>query len=330
MRPDLKSLLPGVVSVVLVVGVINAQPGGAVPVRIPLTDGAGGTRCINSAKDQVWLTLRRVITNKHSGFLTTESTAQAVFQATIQPQSGQNPQKFPVSAQTSINSFSNGQISIPIEYSLLQGFALRQAAVTFGGVNVDMTLVNLKKRTSWGNALDQLAKTADKLPIPGGPILEGAKYLMTFANNAVTADIDALNNDAARSASLALNFSPNGDCTQHGPTGGDFEKTGTIAVLQATGDPAGLLVGLNDINSYCWTADLTPAFILKAAKKDAVACSDTSHYANLWRQVSNNYAAFFLNAVPVATSLAGPSPDRDAALRRCQANGVQAAKCLAR
>ena len=149
-------------------------------------------------------------------------------------------------------------------------------------------------------------------------------YLLDFANSAVTDDIKAQDTgDRYKSGALDFNFDPDGTCH------GDFETTGTKTILFATGvqnpEPGNIYVDISQVNNYYWHADLSPAFVLKAALKDqSVACSDTSYGAK-YRAVSNNYAGFYLNKRRITTH-GGPSRlverGRQESLRRCEANGI--------
>jgi hypothetical protein len=308
---------------------VHAQSGAAV---VRVNDGVSNTRCVNAAKDQVWLTLRRVITDKNAGWLTQDAQVATIFSATVRPSgSDGKPLTFPLAAEATLRGFSNGQVSIPIEYTLVDGFALKQGQALYSGIGIEMTLLNLQKRTTWGNALQALNAVAKKLPLPNTPLAQTASYILELANSAVDKDMQAIKDDKSKSASLALNFDPTGSCGGKAGNGSDFERTGTIAVIQDKGDATGLVVPIKEINSYCWTADLTPVFMLKAAKKEQVACSDGAHYATKYHQVTNNYVGFFLNAIERNPQLADTprvKADKEAARQRCLANGVAATACF--
>lgn len=99
--------------------------------------------------------------------------------------------------------------------------------------------------------------------------------------------------DKTKTASLVLNFSPNGNCA------GDFERTGTLAVLDedgTKGDPG--YVNVRETNNCCWRADLLPAFVLYAAPKSSDKTCEDKAYKPQWNMVANNYVGLFLNAVP--------------------------------
>jgi hypothetical protein len=129
--------------------------------------------------------------------------------------------------------------------------------------------------------------------------------------------------------SLAFIFDPAGQCRSVAANGSDFEKTGTKAFLSSDGDKTpnpgtGVYVDINQTNNYCWRADLTPGFVLKAAAiRSGVACNSSSY---TFLPVTNNYTAFFLNKQQVPTTL-GPLRgialrDRQESIKRCRANGI--------
>lgn len=300
--------------------------GGAVIVRIP--DGAQ-SRCIGAAQDRIWLTLRRAIIDKKGGWLTTDASVSVLVRAQMRVSSGR-PLTFPLMAEANVAAYSEGQVSVPIEYTFIDGFPLKQDGVTYSGASIDMTIFNQRAKSTWGSALTALSEVAKKLPLPVGPITQSVTYLMDFATAALDKDTKKVDlNDQAKSATVSLNFDPTGVCTA-----GDFEKTGTLAVLQDSAAQNPGVVRVADADSYCWSAQLTPAFILKAAPKDsAFACANEAHYAPAYRQVANNYVGLVLNAIRARAGTAGPTggaPDVDAAnaLRRCEANGIPQEQCV--
>jgi len=297
-----------------------AQGGGGTIVRIP----DGSSHCINSSTDEIWLTLRRMIVTRKKGWLTEDKSVSVFLSATLQDQSDKPP-KFPLTTQATVAKYTPGQVSVPVEYSLLQGFKLAQKNkdkdVNYSGVNVDLTVLNQKGKTKWGNALTSLDQFASKLPVPANPYSKGIQYVLDFANSAVEADIkNQQNDDKVKSASLALIFAPDGQCV----AGRDFEATGTLAIVDQDGitnDPGYVKEG--DIPNFCWKADVKPSFVLWAAPKDSgKECSDQA-YKPTWKQVANNYVGLFLNAVPVTGHL-GAEADKakEEAITRCRIHGI--------
>lgn len=291
---------------------------GAVIVRIP--DGSP-TACIDASKDKIYLTLRRVITNKKGNWLVEDKSVGVVINATVQKAQADNI-KFPLMSEATLSGFSRGQVSVPIEYTVVSGFPLKQEDIGYEGVRLEMTFLNKKGRTSWGRLMQALAESAKDLPIPTSPATVASSYVLKFANNAVQKEIDAVKDDEkAQSATLALNFDPSGKCEGKSRVGSDFERTGTLAIVQATGGPGGL-IDISKTNEYCWTAELTPAFVLKAAAKNPNKACDAPDYRPEYKQVSNNYIGFRLEALTVERRLGVDEAARKAALQRCQAHGI--------
>ena len=297
---------------------------GAVIVRIP--DGVNPV-CINGSKDAVWLTMRRLVTDSSSGWLTKDQTVALLMNTTVKAKTQDQPAKaisFPLMTEIRIEKYSNGQISVPIEYTLVDGLRLNESSIRYTGLQVELTLINKKGKNKWGSALEALSEVSKKLPIPSNPYAQSAGYLLDFTNSAVAKDIKAQEtDDKRRSAALALNFDPTGACAG----AGGFETTGTVAVVQATGAPGADLISIDTVNSHCWSADLRPSFVLKAAPMVGGSCTGLAPAA--YRPVSNHYLGFFVNAVPAENVLAGPDDRkiRDA-LRRCEVNGVSRKNCL--
>jgi hypothetical protein len=120
---------------------------------------------------------------------------------------------------------------------------------------------------------------------------------------------------------LSFGFDPDGSCST-----GDFETTGTKAIVYGEGVPGDGFIDIQHTNQYCFSATLTPAFTLRVAKKQAaLVCTDPSYSAKMV-DVSNNYIGFFLNK-RTSTPAAGPTPlsqrDRDESIKRCKANGIE-------
>jgi hypothetical protein len=319
---------------VLSSGSALAEQRGGIPLRIP--DGPA-PRCINYNTDQVWLTLYRVVTTRKSGWLTSENQAEIIInvQVKTQPQADK-PLAFPLSTKVNIREYGAGQVSIPVEYTLVSGLTLKQGtgdkAVAYTGFGLDTTLVNLKGKHGLGVALDVLDQVvgSKKLPIPDNPYSQGAGYLLDFANKAVTDSITIQNaDDKYTTASLALNFDPEGTCAGNSLNGQGFEMTGTKAILMSDGVQGPGYVPIDQTESYCWTAATQPSFVLKAAQKVGnTPCSDPSYNAK-FVQVTNNFVAYFLQKRQVSGHL-GPSNaarDKKEALQLCSALGISSAAC---
>lgn len=292
-----------------------ARNAGGVPVRI---DGGPPARCINGSTDQVWLKLHRVVMTKKSEWwgLSANNQAQVVItvQVKTRPAATQTL-SYPLSAKVNIRDYETGQVSLPVEYMLIDGLELKQKDadkkdVYYTGLGVDTTVINVKSAGALGATLSALAELtgSKKLPIPDTPYTQAAGYLLDFANKAVTNEINGQNADEKyATASLALAFDPDGNCNEDGQ---GFETTGVKAILMAEGNsnsPA--YVPIDQVGDYCWTAETKPAFVLKAAKKvGGKNCADAS-YAALYKTITNNYVAYMLNKRTLGGHL-GPSQAR--------------------
>jgi hypothetical protein len=194
-------------------------------------------------------------------------------------------------------------------------------------LRIEVTLLNIRRRNNWGNVLKALEEVTKNLPIPSTPVSQAGSYVLELTNSALDGDLqDQDPNSRATTAELVLNFDPTGQCSSSG--GSDFENTGTLAVVQASGVPGPGLVQIRKTNEYCWHAELRPAFVLKAApKRSGVECGDPSYDAT-YEQVTNDYVGFYINSRPVP----GPHPEftKDAleveALQRCRAHGLTSTK----
>ncbi|HEY6507829.1 MAG TPA: hypothetical protein VIY56_07430 [Vicinamibacterales bacterium] len=313
MRPILLLVLG-----LLAPSVVLAQDGGVI-VRIP--DGVTSS-CV-TPKHQVFLTLRRLITTRNVGWLREDRSVGLLINAAVL--SGDKRVNFPLASQVNVRQYASGQVSIPVEYNVVSGLPLTQDKTTFSGLQLDLTLLNMQARTGWGKALDALVEVSKNLPIPSTPLITASSYLLDFANKAVQKEVDAHNaDDKAKSATLAMNFDPTGQCQ----AGRDWERTGTLAVLQQGGATGPGHVNVMNTNDYCWVADLKPTFALKAARKDPAKSCSAPDYRPTFTPVTNNYVAFFLNALPASRTLGVVDAEQKEAVSRCAAHGLAAAACI--
>lgn len=306
------------------------QQQGAVPLRIPI---GPGPRCINYNTDQVWLTLYRVVITRRSSWLRSDNQAEIITRVHVKTDPASDKAlTFPLASTVNIRDYGPGQVSIPVEYTLVNGLALvqgtRDKPIHYTGFGVETTLVRLQDLHRLGVALDVLNQVvgSQKLPIPVNPYSQAAGYLLDFADRAVRQSIDNQNaDDKYTTASLALNFDPDGTCTASSTSGGAFETTGVKAVLMSDGDQESPgYVPIGKTNDYCWTAETQPSFVLKAVRKVGnTPCSDPS-YSGRFVQVTNNFVAYFLQKHTLPGHL-GPSKveaDKKESLQLCTALGL--------
>lgn len=307
-------------------GIASGQSDGAVILRIP--DGTK-TRCINPEKDRIWLTMRRAVLKKEKNWMVEDTSVAFILNTAVKTDPVlAKPLTFPLAAEATLKGYANGQISVPIEYSIVENLPLRRndnSNIRIVGLSLEMTLLNIRGTTPLGGSLQALIEVTKKLPIPTDPVSLAASYLLDFANNALSKDIGRQpDEEKARTASISMNFSPTGQCG----TTNDFEATGTKVILQSKGFQGPNLIPIDSVNEYCWRAELTPAFVLKATKiKDGKDCS--ARLSTDFFPVSNNFISFFLNAEKKSGTL-GPSSDEDRAQskRRCEQNGINVNSCF--
>src|SRR5207249_1864913 len=150
----------------------------------------------------------RLVTTKKAGWFTKDKSVAGIINVAVkaEPQPAK-PIVFPLLTEGTFGDASGGQVSVPLEYTLVSGLTLRQSTVLYTGLGVEITLLNRRGKNGWGSALASLSEITKNLPIPASPLTQSASYLMDFANAAVTKDVEGQDiNDKVKSAALALNF----------------------------------------------------------------------------------------------------------------------------
>jgi len=263
-------------------------------VIIRLSDGAS-SRCINPSTDQIWLTMRRVIINKESTLFTKEKYAGIIIHTTINGRTGSQTAKimFPRMIEADIEKSSDGHgVSIPVEFSLLQGFQLKTRDNSYTNIEFDFKVIKNKERNNWGDALNALVNITKNLPLPSNPFSDGFLFFANYANSLIDTSLQKNKTDSVKEGNITLNFSPSGLCTDN-----SFESNGTIAVIQSSiGLEEDGFVDISKINNdeYCWAPQLKPTFAIKFGRKS----SDGSCKAVT--AIRNDYYGFFLNALPTS------------------------------
>ena len=302
----------------------SAQSGGRI---VRIQDGTN-SRCIDPSTDSLWLSIRRVITQRDTGWFSDDTSTVILAKAAViaHPDPGK-PIVYPLMSEVGVAAYDEGQVSLPVEYGVVDRLELNQIDHQYTGLSVELTLLNIRDRTPLGNALSALRTVASKLP--ASPVGQAAGYLIDFANSAVDRDVEDHDaDDKAVSATLRLSFAPNGQCAGDGSDA--FESTGTIAVIQSTGIPGDGLVPVGDAGGrYCWRANTVYTFDLEAApERGGVPCDDPSYE---YRPVTNDYVGFILNAMPAnfdRLSASGQRPYAAEAYARCDAHRIPGDECL--
>lgn len=307
---------------------------GGVAVRIA---DAPEPSCIYAPTDKVWLTLYRIVETKNHGFFSTENQAEIVTTVNVHsdPQS-QKALSFPLSVKVNTRPYSSGQVYLPVEYLLVSGLPLTQQDsggknIVYTGFDVDTAIVNIRSAGGVGSAISALTTVtgSNKLSIPVDPYSQAASYLLDFANTSIKNDIDSKNaDDKYTGTSLTLPFVTSTP-TQQPTCPKGFETTGTKAWLMADGLRGDDYVPIDKTDEYCWTADIIPSFSLKAAKMmPGKACTDPS-YAAQYKQVTNNFIAYYLQKQPVSSGHLGAAKsrelikDKQESQRLCRVLGVK-------
>jgi hypothetical protein len=155
-------------------GTSTAQTQGAVVIRVP--DGAA-SRCVDASRDRVWVTLRRLITTRSQGWFSVDRSVAVLINATVRTEPAHpRPLKFPLITEARLGGHGTGQVSVPLEFTLVDGFYLRQGDVNYTGVTLELTLLNQREPNAWGTALSSLNEIAKKLPLPPSPVSQFCKF----------------------------------------------------------------------------------------------------------------------------------------------------------
>jgi hypothetical protein len=305
---------------------------GGVPVRIK----AGPvSQCINGKTDQVWLTLYRVVMNKKSGWFTNNNQVEILIKVNVDTDPElETKRSYPLSMKVNVRDYANGQVSVPIEYAVANALQLKQDNVLYTGLGIDTTLVNVLSKNGLGSALSALSDSTGsaKVPIPKSPYTQAVGYLLGFANKAIDNDIAGkTKDDTYPMASLTLNFDPDGLCGSDVAGGMGFETTGAKAIVMDDGVEGPGFVPVNQTNTYCWSAETEPAFVLKVAPKAAgKPCGDPS-YESKYAPVTNNYVAYLLQKRTMGVHVRGDKMSKDISdsLALCKALGMSDQDCPA-
>ncbi|MFN4275963.1 MAG: hypothetical protein ACK4FJ_06655 [Ferrovibrio sp.] len=278
--------------------------GGAIIVRI--NDGVT-PRCINLNKDRITVTVRKVITTKKKNWFTEGKAIGLMMNIGFEGESGGNTQTFalPRAFNSTIESYPGGLISVPVEPNLINKFRLKNGQNIYSGASIDLSLVNITGTTALTDVVLAIVDITKSLPIPANPFTQYLDYAQRYAN-AIVQKVTTRNEEQdnqTRESVIRMNFSSSDTCQ------GDQEYTGTKAVVRsATGTEADGIINLNDANNYCYRVVLTPSYTIRFAKTENNACpTDNGKYRNL----TNPYVAFFVNAEAEVTALKPETLNKD-------------------
>ena len=183
-------------------------------------------------------------------------------------------------------------MSIPIEKGILSGFALNAGGTKYTQVDMSFRFLKVKEDTTIGRAIKSLTNISESFNLPAE--LFGSSFQM-YASVASSL-IDNVFTDNRYStkdplASIILAFDPTGQCSNL-----LFEKTGTKAVIMGSdGGESDGIVNIDRMNSYCFEAELRPAFELWFWNRVGGICEARPTNATLLR---NPYFGFYVTATP--------------------------------
>lgn len=264
---------------------------GAVPIR--LVDGVGGGECIDASKDAVSLHLRRLIVQRSTNFFSADSQLAVVLETRLQ---GSDPVEhetttvtFPRVFRTSVSAYAAGLVSLPVEMRIVTRYPLSLPSMDTAGIDLDFAVIRKKGRGTFGLAIEHLAGLSENLVPPANPYGKAFGFFADYAKSVVDASIADKNvvDGELKEGRLTLTFSDDDQCV------GDEERTGTIAVVQASeGAASDGFVNIATPDAYCWRSKFQPAFAIEVAPKPEGGCAVSSGHKSL----ANPHFMFVLNA----------------------------------
>lgn len=316
--PGVRRFLVFLLSVLFVPGLAAAAEVGSGGVIIRVDDGQAQEFCVNGARDQIWVHLRRFIAPKDRNIFKEDASIGMVIDTTITGDIGRNKNKinFPIAFQATVRGYQKGLVSIPVEKGILSGFALNSDDTRYTQVDLSFRFLKIQEDTTIGRAIRSLTSVSEDFNLPEQ--LFGASFQM-YASVA-SSMIDNIFTDNRYStkdplASIILAFDPTGRCENL-----LFERTGTKAViLGAEGRESDGIVDIDSMNGYCFEAELRPAFELWFWRRVGGICEARPQNAALLR---NPYFGFYVTATPVDPNETDRGP-RDTSMKSlCAAHGL--------
>lgn len=269
----------------------GSNPQGSVIVRID--DGAGNGRCIGSS-DRLTVTLRRVILEKNSHWLglIEDKELGVTLTTTVNGTSSEDVKtaSFAKVVKEQVEQFSSGQISLAQEQSLLNKFALINGQSSFSVIDLEVGIVKTSGKSTGAKILLGAVGATKNLSLPVNPFASAYGVATTYVTSVFEPLLDqAAEDKEAVSHHIVMNINA-ANCA------GDDEKTGTKAIVDAAKDSSQPgYINTEKINSYCFKAELKPAFVLKFSPlPNNGSCDQASDFTEL----RNSYLAFYVNALP--------------------------------
>lgn len=260
-------------------------------------DRYNSSDCIYPNKHNIYMDLRRIIIDKNAGFWEEDKSVGILLNIELEGRSLSKDRNtvrviFPKLFEASLKRYEKGSTSIPLELMIFNELDLKNENIQLNTIRVELSILKKKDPTSFGIALSSLAKVTKNFPLPANPFSDAFKYFAQYTEDVVKDYLNSDNNvdKNIRYGAFTLNFSPNGNCV------GGFEKTGSIAFVEADNENIHKK-GIVDIkNEYCWISITSEAsFDLKfAPMPENRKCNEVLD--NKFELVNNPYILFVLNA----------------------------------
>jgi hypothetical protein len=258
----------------------------------------GTYRCINSKTDEITLSVLRASVQKTSGFFVSDRTAGIAVLSQLNADSDTPPAKTPSVNMVDISGDNNGQVLLPLEYSIANRLQLLQGNTETTELLVSMYLEKTRGAHGFGNVLKASGDLLGKLPIPANPFLTAANTFVNYANTTVQNETTGAGG-AQQFASLDLKFADRSYPDEQTCRNGGGEGAETIAVLAANGSSGSNLLTLGNLDQrYCWRYTTDGASEIQFAPKPSAGCSSTIP-ESAWAEPSNNYTMLLLTAAVV-------------------------------
>jgi hypothetical protein len=272
--------------------VLHAQTGYSPPIRVPAPIAS---RCINSQTDEVTVTLRRVVTQKYTGFFTQENKAGITVLATVNGNSNETP-KTPSVNQVGIKEEHKGQVSLALEYPVADLLVLKQGNTVTKNIQLDLFLAKTRGTNTFGDVLDVAGKVLAKLPIPSNPYTGGVNKFLEFANQSIQSQTGP--QAAMEFASITLPFTdqdPPANTDINWCLSNGFQATGAIAVFRSSGANGTPLLPVSNLNQqFCFRYTSMYTYELQYVKKTGPDCANIQEGS--WQEIPNDYVMLIVSA----------------------------------
>jgi len=276
----------------------------------------GAYRCINSKTDEITLSVLRVSVQKTSGFFVSDKTAGIAVLSQLNADANTTPAKTPSVNMVDISGENNGQVLLPLEYSVANRLQLLQGTTQTTELLVSMYLEKTRGSTGFGDVLKAAGDLLGKLPIPANPFLTAANTFINYANTTVQNETTG-GGGAQQFASLDLKFADRDFPDEQSCKNGGGEGVEAVAVLAATGKAGPNLLTLGNLDQrFCWRYTTDGASEVQFAAKPTAGCSSNipdSQFA----EPSNDYTMLLLTAAVVL-----PAPTPAPALLQPHSGGI--------